>query len=69
MKAICFDLGDTLINTGHSLSWADNYKNALEKGFRLIKRIPTDNDYFICSRILTKYNTRVNPREIEINSG
>jgi hypothetical protein len=26
MKAICFDLGDTLINTGHSLSWANNYK-------------------------------------------
>ena len=68
IKAIGFDLGDTLIYSGHPLSWSKNYRNALEKGFLLINRIPTDFDYSVCIEILTKYNTRENPREIEVSS-
>ena len=33
IKAIGFDLGDTLVYSGHPLNWSNNYKNALEKGF------------------------------------
>ena len=68
IEAICFDLGETLISGGHSLSWASNYKNALAKGFKSIKKSPTEEDYNNCIKILTKYNTREYPREYEINS-
>jgi putative hydrolase of the HAD superfamily len=68
IKAFCFDLGETLIYSGHPLSWADNYKNALEKGFNSINKIADENDYNNCIKILSKYNTRINPRENEISS-
>jgi len=68
VKSICFDLGDTLINSGHPLSWSSNYKKALGKGFLSINKLSTDYDLNNCLKILTKYNTRENPREIEISS-
>jgi putative hydrolase of the HAD superfamily len=40
----------------------------LEKGFNSINKIPIEYDYNNCISILTKYNTRINPRENEINS-
>jgi putative hydrolase of the HAD superfamily len=69
IKAICFDLGDTLFyNPGMPLSWAKNYKNALKIGFEKINKTFTENNFAECIKILTKYNTRTNPREIEYNS-
>ena len=68
IKAISFDLGDTLVYYGQPLNWSNNYKNALEKGFYSINRISTEYDYNNCIKILSKYNTRINPRENEINS-
>jgi len=68
IKAICFDLGDTLIYSGHSLNWSNHYRDALEKGFCAINIVPNDVDFSLCIEILTKYNTRENPREVEINS-
>jgi putative hydrolase of the HAD superfamily len=68
IKAIGFDLGDTLVYSGQPLNWSNNYKNALEKGFYSINRMPTEYDYKNCIKILSKYNTRINPRENEINS-
>jgi putative hydrolase of the HAD superfamily len=69
IKAICFDLGDTLICSENQLNWANNYKNALEKGFKSINKEPTEDEYNNCIEILKKYNTRINPREYEISSG
>ena len=69
IKAICFDLGDTLVCSENQLSWANNYKNALEKGFNSINKKPTEDEYNNCIEILKKYNTRINPREYEISSG
>ena len=69
IKAICFDLGDTLVFSENQLSWANNYKNALEKGFNSINKKPTEDEYNNCIEILKKYNTRINPREYEIFSG
>jgi len=69
IKAICFDLGDTLVCSENQLSWANNYKNALEKGFNSINKEPTEDEYNNCIEILKKYNTRINPREYEISSG
>jgi putative hydrolase of the HAD superfamily len=69
IKAICFDLGDTLFySSGMSLSWTKYYKIALEKGFDKINKRMTENDYIECSKILAKYNTRINPREKEYDS-
>jgi putative hydrolase of the HAD superfamily len=68
IKAIGFDLGDTLVYSGQPLNWSNNYKNALEKGFFPINRIPTEYDYDNCIKILLKYNTRINPRENEVSS-
>jgi len=68
IKAIGFDLGDTLVYSGHPLNWSNNYKNALEKSFYSINKIPTEYDYNNCIKILTKYNTRINPRENEVSS-
>jgi len=69
IKAICFDLGDTLICSENQLSWANNYKNALEEGFNSINKELTEDEYNNCIEILKKYNTRINPREYEISSG
>jgi putative hydrolase of the HAD superfamily len=68
IKAICFDLGDTLVYSENQLSWANNYKNALENGFNSINKKPIEDEYNNCIKILTKYNTRINPREKEISS-
>ncbi|MDR2941492.1 MAG: HAD family hydrolase [Treponema sp.] len=68
IKAIGFDLGNTLIYSEQSLNWSNNYKNALEKGFYSIKKMPTECDYNNCITILSKYNTRINPRENEVGS-
>jgi putative hydrolase of the HAD superfamily len=69
IKAMCFDLGDTLIyNSGMPLSWANYYKTALEKGFAKINKILTNENYIMCSNILAKYNTRINQREVEYKS-
>jgi len=38
IKAIGFDLGDTLVYSGQPLNWSNNYKNALEKGFYSINK-------------------------------
>jgi len=68
IKAVCFDLGDTLICSDNQLSWANNYKNALEKSFNSINKNPAEDEYNNCIKILIKYNTRINPREYEISS-
>jgi putative hydrolase of the HAD superfamily len=68
VKAIGFDLGNTLVYSEQPLNCSNNYKNALEKGFYSIKKIPTECDYNNCIKILSKYNTRINPRENEVSS-
>jgi putative hydrolase of the HAD superfamily len=68
IKAVGFDLGDTLVYSGHPLNWSNNYRNAFEKGFNSINKTPTEYDYNNCIKILSKYNTRINPRENEVSS-
>jgi putative hydrolase of the HAD superfamily len=68
IKAVCFDLGDTLVYSENQLSWTNNYKNALEKGFSSINKKLSEDEYNNCIEILKKYNTRINPREYEISS-
>jgi putative hydrolase of the HAD superfamily len=41
---------------------------ALEKGFNTMRKTPAEDDYNNCIKILSKYNTRLNPRENEVSS-
>lgn len=67
MKAVGFDLGDTLIYYPNvPLSWKTLYREALIKvqaELSLIKSIELLSN---AEEVLTRYNTRINPRDIEV---
>ncbi|MBL0317298.1 MAG: HAD family hydrolase [Flavobacteriales bacterium] len=66
IKAVGFDLGDTLIEyEGVPLNWSSYYDDALKIGFDNINRKYTNDIYKICESVLLQYNTRVNPRDVE----
>jgi putative hydrolase of the HAD superfamily len=69
MVAIGFDLGHTLVSYGDvPLSWKSLYKQALEDVLLECKIQMNDNKILCGEEILSKYNTRITPREIEISS-
>lgn len=67
-KAVIFDIGQTLIQYNKPLNWNAFYRPALEYMAagceRPISEVQTD----AACEVLTKYNTRVNPRENEVSS-
>ncbi len=69
VKAIGFDLGNTLLSYGNTpLSWQSRYKEALNLvanncGLMINKELLSEGE-----RILTKYNTRLNEREEEVTA-
>ena len=68
IKAVIFDIGNTLTNYPHPLSWTGLYKPALENvgdkfGYHL-----SEEQFGVAINILKKYNTRENPREYEVSS-
>lgn len=66
MKAIAFDLGDTLVEyEGMPLSWVEHYPEAL-RNLAAFLGIPVNPGQIDrgCS-VLRRYNTRLNPRENE----
>lgn len=67
-KAVVFDIGRTLVGYNKPLNWSVLYRQALEHisnecGYNL-----QENDYQYAISVLTKYNTRINPREYEVSS-
>lgn len=67
-KAVVFDIGQTLIQYRNPLNWSKLYRPAFETvvneyGYRF-----TEEQYQHAGRVLTKYNTRINPREEEVSS-
>ena len=68
IKAVVFDIGQTLIHYNNPLNWKALYKPAIEQvmeacGIKYSKE--ADKNAQI---ILTKYNTRVNQRDYEVSS-
>ncbi|AHV98786.1 HAD family hydrolase [Paenibacillus sabinae] len=67
MKAIGFDLGDTLIFYRNvQASWTDLYEKALTK---LLQDMGMDHNGELieaAAQILKKFNTRINPRDYEV---
>jgi putative hydrolase of the HAD superfamily len=68
MKAVAFDLGNTLSYHPFPLSWQAFYRDAITDVLQSIKLKATPERLQAGDSILLKYNTRVNPREYEVNS-
>lgn len=67
-KAVVFDIGRTLVGYNKPLNWSVLYRPALEHivvecGYHF-----EESDYQNAIKVLTKYNTRINPREYEVSS-
>ncbi len=67
-KAIVFDIGKTLVEYNKPLNWSALYRPALEHISKECGYGLTERDYQHAIQVLTKYNTRINPREIEVSS-
>ncbi len=68
IKAIVFDIGQTLIEYNKPLNWKELYRPALEDTAKMCKFNLTEKDYEDATEILLKYNTRINHREYEVSS-
>lgn len=68
VKAIGFDVGSTLINYKNPLNWQTLYRPALEKAARDCHITLPESGIQTAIEILTKYNTRINYREVEVTS-
>lgn len=67
-RAIIFDIGQTLVEYNKPLNWSNLYRPALQKaaldcGYNL-----SEKDYSHALAVLSKYNTRINPRKYEVSS-
>lgn len=68
IKAIGFDIGGTLVNYNKPLNWSASYKDAVKYMCAKADIEFTEKRFEEAKEILTKYNTRVNPREKEVSS-
>ncbi len=68
IKAVIFDIGETLVRYNKPLNWSKLYRPALEKMANDCNLNFSENDYKNAIQVLTKYNTRINPREREVSS-
>ena len=68
IKAIGFDIGGTLVNYNKPLNWSASYEDAIKFMCKENNLEYNNNRFLQAKQVLEKYNTRVNPREIEISS-
>ncbi|MBD5453323.1 MAG: HAD family hydrolase [Lachnospiraceae bacterium] len=68
MKAIVFDIGQTLVEYNKPLNWSELYRPAFESIADKCGYTFSDSHYQHAVRVLTQYNTRVNPRDYEVTS-
>ena len=68
VKAVIFDIGQTLVHYPIPLNWSALYRPAFERIAEKYKLNITEQEYTHIGEVLTKYNTRINPREIEVSS-
>ena len=67
-KAVVFDIGRTLVGYNKPLNWSALYRPALEHIAKECGYHFEESNYQNAIKVLTKYNTRVNPRENEVSS-
>jgi len=68
IKAVGFDIGQTLIRYNHTLNWKSSYPFALQKVMKDCQIEETVGKIDLAINILMKYNTRENYREYEVTS-
>ena len=68
VKAVIFDIGETLVRYNKPLNWSKLYRPALEKMVNDCNLNFSENDFKNAIQVLRKYNTRINPREQEVTS-
>lgn len=68
VKAIVFDIGQTLVEYKMPLNWSKLYRPAFESVAAKCGYAFSDNHYQHAGRMLAKYNTRIHPRENEVTS-
>lgn len=68
IKAVVFDIGQTLVQYHKPLNWKELYRPALLQTASKCNYVLREEDYSRAIQILTKYNTRIYPREYEVSS-
>ena len=68
MKAIVFDIGQTLTSYPVPLNWSKLYRPAFGSVAEKLGIQFTEEEYTHFGEVLTKYNTRINPRDKEYSS-
>jgi putative hydrolase of the HAD superfamily len=68
IKAVSFDIGHTLVRYNNPLNWKSLYEPALMKVAESYGITLSNEEIKRAISILSYYNTRENPREIEVNS-
>jgi len=68
MKAVLFDFGNTLASSKLPLNWQEFYRESLIKVLDFLGINADTQKLQTGEHVLLKYNTRVNPREYEVNS-
>ena len=68
MKAIVFDIGQTITYYPIPLNWSKLHRPAFESVAEKLGLEFTEEEYVHFGEVLTKYNTRINPREKEYSS-
>lgn len=68
LKAVIFDIGQTLVYYPIPLNWSALYRPAFERISEKYGLILSEEEYKNIGDILSKYNTRINPRDREISS-
>lgn len=67
-QAVIFDIGHTLIEYRNPLNWSKLYRPAFEHIADKCGYHFTEQQYEHAGSVLTKYNTRIHPREEEVSS-
>lgn len=68
IKAVIFDIGQTLVYYPVPLNWSALYRPAFERIAEKRRLNISENEYAHIGEVLAKYNTRINPREAEVSS-
>ena len=68
MKAIVFDIGQTLVEYNKPLNWSKLYRPAFESIADKCGYTFSDSHYKHALRVLSQYNTREYPRDYEVTS-
>lgn len=68
IKGVVFDIGQTLVYYPVPLNWSALYRPAFESISEKNNIDITEDEYAHIEHILKKYNTRINPREVEATS-